>query len=231
VAIGDSIPYNMSTDCPGCTGFIDTYAKKVEAATGRKVEVSNRSEHTGLTLDGLMSELGALTEDLRKADVIVVAIAHNSSELASDEPCGAPLGDNDLPTWSKVTRECAVSAARKYRPMFAELFADVAALREGSPTILRTVNRYNDFIGWDEGGLTPAEDRRTKVVLDAWNDMVCETAVDAGFGCADIYQAFNGPRGLRASGGLLAEDYTHPSQRGNDVIAQVLEDLGFAPLT
>src|SRR5690349_9669899 len=34
VAIGDSIPYNGSQDCPGCTGFVDRYARAVEKATG-----------------------------------------------------------------------------------------------------------------------------------------------------------------------------------------------------
>ena len=29
---------------------------------------------------------------------------------------------------------------------------------------------------------------------------------------------------------LLADDYTHPSDKGNEVIARVLADLGYAPL-
>jgi hypothetical protein len=29
VAIGDSIPYNSPQDCPGCTGFVDRYARAV----------------------------------------------------------------------------------------------------------------------------------------------------------------------------------------------------------
>jgi lysophospholipase L1-like esterase len=39
-----------------------------------------------------------------------------------------------------------------------------------------------------------------------------------------------GPDGLKPSGDLLGKDYTHPSDKGNEVIARVLEDLGFAPL-
>ena len=230
VAIGDSIPYNAPTDCPGCTGFVESYAAQVEEATGQAVQVTNRSEHTGLQVEGLVASLDASADHLREADVILVGIAHNSTELASDMPCGAPLGANDLPEWSEVDRQCAVAAAKKYRPVFAKLFADVAALREGSPTILRAVNRYNDFLGWEEGNLTPGEDRRTKVVLDAWNGMLCETATSAGFGCADIYAAFNGPDGLDPSGELLANDYTHPSQKGNDLITSVLTEMGFEPL-
>lgn len=92
------------------------------------------------------------------------------------------------------------------------------------------INRYNDWIGWEEGSLGPAEDRKTKIFLDARNAMLCEAAGASGFICADIYEAFNGPDGLRPSGELLAADQTHPSNEGNALIADVLADLGFAPL-
>jgi len=60
--------------------------------------------------------------------------------------------------------------------------------------------------------------------------MICKAAQANGFTCADIYHAFNGPDGLTPSGDLLAKDYTHPSDKGNEVIARVLADLGYAPL-
>lgn len=123
-----------------------------------------------------------------------------------------------------------MASAKEYRPQFESLFADIAAMRRGEPTILRTINRYNDWIGWDEANLGPAEDRKTKIFLDTWNAMLCEAAEASGFTCADIYEAFNGPDGLTPSGELLAADYTHPSNEGNELIADVLADLGFAPL-
>ena len=57
VVIGDSIPYNDTGDCPGCTGFVDRYADALAKATGREVETSNLSQHNGLTLPMLMDEL------------------------------------------------------------------------------------------------------------------------------------------------------------------------------
>ncbi len=59
VVIGDSIPYNSSADCPGCTGFVERYADALAEATGRKVETSNLSQHNGLTLPMLMDRVGA----------------------------------------------------------------------------------------------------------------------------------------------------------------------------
>jgi hypothetical protein len=105
---------------------------------------------------------------------------------------------------------CADASAEKYRPQFEALFSKIAALREGKPTILRTINRYNDWIGWDEANLGPEEDRTTKVILDRWDAMLCAAAEENAFGCADIYRAFNGPDGLEPSGDLLGAGL-HPS--------------------
>jgi hypothetical protein len=152
VVIGDSIPNNSPQDCPGCTGFVDRYAKAVQTATGRSVQVANLSQHTGLTLPGLLDELDQFRDELAAADVIVVGIAHNSNELAAEEPCGkslmsAPGSVFSLPDWSAMDRECATRSAQKFAPLYDKLYAQVAAWRQGKPTILRTINRYNDFIG------------------------------------------------------------------------------------
>lgn len=229
VAIGDSIPYNSPGDCPGCTGFVDQYAKAVEKATGKHVTVQNLSQHTSLTLPQLLDELSSFKQSLSAADVILVGIAHNSFELNADAPCGRPV-INETPVWSVVDARCATKSAAKYQPMYQKLYSQIAAWRDGKPTILRTINRYNDWIGFADAHLTHAQDLKTKMMLDPWDKMLCSTATANGFACADIYHAFNGPTGTKAAAGLLGPDYTHPSQRGNDTIERVLETLGYAPL-
>lgn len=230
LVIGDSIPFNAPEDCPGCTAFADIYAQELGQATGQTVEVQNYSDHTGLTVERLLQEMSPLRQYIADADAIVIGIAHNSFELATDRPCGRPVTDEGLPQWDAVDAGCAADSAAASRALYDRLYSRVAALRGDNPTILRTLNRYNDWIGWPDGNLTPADDRRTAAMMDAWNAMLCESAERHGFACADVYRAFNGPDGLRPSGGLLADDYTHPSQRGNDIIAEVLTDLGFEPL-
>jgi hypothetical protein len=76
-------------------------------------------------------------------------------------------------------------------------------------------------------GITASRD-----VLEPWNAMVCKAAEASGFMCGDVYHAFNGPDGLKDIGGDLTASRAngHPSDKGNEVIAQVLIDLGFAPL-
>ena len=86
------------------------------------------------------------------------------------------------------------------------------------------------MIGWLEGHLTPAQDQQTRVLLDAWNTMLCAAAEKVGFTCVDVYRAFNGSDGSTPSADLLAPDYTHPSDTGNAVISELLASTGFAPL-
>ena len=229
VVIGDSIPYNSPDDCSGCTGFVDQYAVAVEKATGKHVTVQNLSQHTGLTLPQLLDELESFKQPLSAADVILVGIAHNSFELNADAPCGRPV-INDAPIWSVVDARCATESAARYKPMYQKLYSQVAAWRDGQPTILRTINRYSDWIGFADAHLTHAQDLKTKTMLDAWDTMLCATATSNGIVCADVYHAFNGTDGQKAAGGLLGPDYTHPSQLGNDKIESVLEALGYAPL-
>ncbi len=231
--IGDSIPYNDPFDCPGCLGFVDRYADALATATGLEVTTSNLSQHNSLTLPMLMDELEDFKDPLSSADAIIVGIAHNSFALNGDQPCGTTFNEetNTMEDWSKVTPQCAVSSAAEYRPQYDELFDSIALWRKGKPTLLRTIDKYNDWNGWEAAHLTPSQVHRTVIMHDAWNRMLCESAERHGFGCADIYHAFNGKDGTKPSGDLLAEDYTHPSQAGNERIARVLIAQGFKPLT
>ena len=233
MAIGDSIPNNLSTDCLGCTGFVDRYAQALARATGKEVTTSNLSQHNGLTLPMLMDELELFKDDLSSADAIIVGIAHNSTVLNSDTPCGTTWnGDGtNLEDWTKITPECSKAWAAEYRPQYDELFATIASWRDGQPTVLRTINRYNDWIGYEDAPWTPQEVMRTVFVFDDWNRMLCASAEAHDFACADISHAFNGPNGRKPSGDLLAADYTHPSDEGNQRIARVLIAQGFKPLT
>jgi lysophospholipase L1-like esterase len=232
VAVGDSIPFNKPSSCPDCTGFVDRYAASILAATGHPVQVKNLSELGGLRIDGLLWEVQNDSDRrgaLASADIIIVGISFNDvAWLRNDDPCDGPTSED--PDWSKFNTTCAVTAAEIFRPKFESLYAQIVALRDGKPTIFRTINRYNDWIGWTGGNIPPEATDATRAILDAWNAMVCKAAQENGFICADIYHTFNGPEGILPSLDLLARDYTHPSDKGNEVIARVLADLGYAPL-
>jgi lysophospholipase L1-like esterase len=230
--VGDSIGYNLPADCPGCTGFVHRYAEALGEAAGEPVKEFNLTEHNGLQVDMLLSELEAsetMRAALSDANAIVVAIAHNDNPLnRDDDPCDGPGGES--PDWSKFTDACLAEVAETFRPKYEELFGRIAALREGKPTILRATNRYNDWIGWPAHPVSAYGVKATAKVIASWNDMLCGAAEANGFTCVDLSAAFNGPSGRRSAGDLLAADYIHPSDKGNEVIAETLVELGFAPI-
>jgi hypothetical protein len=76
-----------------------------------------------------------------------------------------------------------------------------------------------------------------KIGASGYSHVVAENEREGEeFGCADLSKAFNGPDGMKPSGNLLGNDYTHPSGNGNGngngngTISRVLAELGLAPL-
>jgi lysophospholipase L1-like esterase len=245
VALGDSIPYNLEDDCPGCRGFVDQYQLDFQKASGHPVTPRNLSKHTGLRLQGLLDDLAnpSTQASVAQGDAIIVGIGFNDVPFnVDDDPCdGATQWDTReqaIAGAKQITAACMKKWTDKMRPKFEEMYSQIAALRAGKPTILLTIDRYNDNPGWCEnrtcawnGPTTPKEVvAATKLAVDAWDEMMCEAAVKNGFTCVDIYHSFNGPDGLQAAGDLLAADYTHPSQAGNDRIAELLAAEGYDPV-
>jgi lysophospholipase L1-like esterase len=228
VAVGDSIPFNSSQDCPLCTGFVDRYAEAITMATGHPVTVQNLSQHTGLQTDDLLQTVENnpnWQKALANADIIIVSIGHNDTAWGrDDDPCDGPSNED----WSKYNETCATAAAEVFRPKWESLYSQIVALRAGKPTIFRAVNVYNDWIG--VSGTSPEATDASRIFLDAWSAMICQAATSDGFTCADIYHAFNGSDGRTPAVDLLAKDTVHPSDKGNEVIARVLTDLGYSPL-
>jgi len=231
VVVGDSIAYNSPMACPDCYGFVDWYAADITEATGHPVNVQNFSK-LGIGIDGLLEDLETNTsrrDALANADIIIVGIAHNDTAWnRDDDPCDGPSGDN--PDWSKYNASCAAEAAETFRQKFENVFTQIVALRDGKPTIFRTINAYNFWNSQPGLDISPEAMNAARDVLDAWNAMICKAAQENGFTCANIYNAFNGADGLTPSPDLIAKGNIHPSDKGNEVIARVLTDLGFAPL-
>jgi lysophospholipase L1-like esterase len=234
VVVGDSIPFNSPDDCPGCTGFVDRYAAAITLVTGHPVTVQNLSQHNGLQIDGLLAELAndqPRRVALAGADIVVVSIGFNDiGWIRLDDTCDGPTPDTEPMDWTKYTAACGTSSAASFKPKLERIYADIVALRAGKPTILRTTNRYNDAIAasWSAGKGEALKGSRA--VVEAWNAMACKAAQLNGFVCVDIYHALNGPDGAKPLGDFVGKDETHPSDRGNEVIAGVLTDVGYAPL-
>ena len=100
VAIGDSIPFNLEEDCPGCTGFVDSYAGALEAELGEPVAVVNRSRHDGARTIDIVEQLHSdelLLTQLATADVIIVSAGFNDQPPFGNahDGCPEPVTDTD----------------------------------------------------------------------------------------------------------------------------------------
>ena len=110
----------------------------------------------------------------------------------------------------QVTARCAVSRSGVPPPVRRDV-RHVASWRDGRPTILRTIDKYNDWIGLEDAHLTPDQVQRTVFMHDAWNKMLCESAETPRLPLRRHLPRLQRPNGAKPSGDLLAGDYTHPS--------------------
>lgn len=228
-AFGDSIAGEPGSLCRDCKPFVDRYGEALAASSGQTVAVRNMARPS-LRVEQLLRDL-MNRSTLPEADAIIVAVGNSDAPWnITNDACDGTATSVDLVPWEMYTDLCISAEVERFRPTFDAVFKRLVDLRAGQPTIYRAINRYNDWIGF-EGGEVPPEAVEVSVSYnDAWNAMICETAEANGFACADIATAFNGDDGRTASGELLAPDYIHPSDKGHELIADVLVELGFAPL-
>ena len=148
-----------------------------------------------------------------------------------DDPCGA-ASDYPVIEWSKITDRCIDGVASDYEQALDEILTEVEELRGGEPTALRLANVYNAVIGnhvdpsWD----SPDAAAPSIATNDLFAQVQCDLVEQHGGECIDVYRAFNGSDGSKPASELLASDYTHPSAKGHEVIADLLERSGTGPL-
>jgi lysophospholipase L1-like esterase len=233
VALGDSIPYG--SDCGGCTGYVDLYARRVGKALGRPVKAVNRAEHNNLNSTRLLAQVrnsSSMRAAIARADIVTLTIGHNDTPwVLSDDPCDGSASDTDDQNaidWPSYASQCSATLAARLGKNITGILGQIKRLRAGKPTLIRVTNFHNDNIG--DPGVPRAADSPTKVVVDRFSRAICTAAKVKGVRCADVYHAFNGPNGTRFDGRYVASDHVHPNQRGHTLIAALLAKLGYAPL-
>ncbi len=235
VAMGDSIPFNSADDCPGCTGFVTSYARALETELGGPVTVVNRSRHDGARAIDIVDQMqsdATLRSQLEAADVVVISIAFNDQPPFSDphDACPPALGpsasDTDaIQAAAATSRECIDSVVPVTRGQVAEVFAGI---RRAAPhAAVGVLAPYDTWRGWSF--LDQFDEETRSALLDAeaywfrtWNPALCGEAAAIDAVCVDVHRAFNGADGTDPAGDFVGGDYTHPSQKGNDVIRDLL---------
>jgi lysophospholipase L1-like esterase len=232
VVIGDSIPYNSPDDCPGCAGFAETYALALSEEGDGTYFVDNRSRHDGAQAADILEQVesGSLDDVLAGAAIVVVSAGFNDQPPYSREDGACSVGDlsTDEATFAAIiatTPDCIGTQTDLTR---AELRGVLQRVRELAPEAsIMALTAYDGWTGWptlDQAGpeTAAAVSQVITASLEAWRTAVCDEAAAVDGVCVDLLAAFNGPDGKTPSGDLLADDYAHPSQAGNDRIRDAL---------
>jgi lysophospholipase L1-like esterase len=180
----------------------------------------------------------ALRGELAKADIVIVSVGANNAlpDYGDPPPGGFPAGcdavapgiaDPIIGHIVATTRRCNEATASAWAKDYDTIFAKIAELRAGKPTVFIALNVYDANIDNPDikTAMVAATFKATeKVIVDAydkWHAMLCREAQANQFSRVDLYHLMNGPDGAGEVGDL-AIDGTHPSQKGNDMIAALL---------
>jgi lysophospholipase L1-like esterase len=239
VALGDSITAGHDLLGGSREGFVPRYEAFIEADTGVPVDLVNLGVD-GQSSSGLLRTLRegarvrhhvrgaeALTLDIGTNDLL---LAHSMYVRGEPRPCGGSDG-----------QRCLRTATARFKANYDAILQEIKALRGGRPTVLRAATLYDPFVSGDKkrdshGGDGAKNDFEVfDAYYSAFNDHIATTATLNNVPYADVHRAFNGPTGgqdPRETGHVLPlpEDGIHPSNPGHAAIADLMRNLGYAPL-
>jgi hypothetical protein len=116
----------------------------------------------------------------------------------------------------------------EYREALERIAVDIKRLRDGQPTIIRTIQIYSPGVGkWEEAGVYDE-----CMACDTYARDAEKAAADAqGVLIASAWDEFNGPDHTEdpTEKGYIAGDGYHPSAEGAQVMADLLHELGYEP--
>ena len=225
VALGDSIPLNDPGDCPGCTGFVESYAAEVGADD---VNLARGGALTRSIAEQVTS--GAVADELADADLVIVSWGGNDLPPYRQgyQPCRVREPRSALEAVDGVAATTTECVDRVTRRLARAVSGALAALDGQAPDAeVAVLAPYDFWLGSPVLEGAPPGSRRAALrvvayAVRSWRDALCAIAAEADATCIDLYAAFNGADGSRAAGELLAADHTHPSQAGNDLVRDLL---------
>ena len=221
-ALGDSLAFGILDLSRG--GYVPRYGSYVQSDTDSIVALNNLGKN-GWTSSQLLIALrtdSAFRTSIANSQVVTWNIGGNDFLRAASSYQNGTCGGAD-------NEECVRSTAANFKANWSAIIAEILTLRSTSNTVIRTMDVYNPFVGVSNYQVL-------KAYLDDVNQYIASTTNANNIPCAKVYRAFNGPNGDEDAGskGYLSPydpSGVHPSDLGHKVIADLLRNLGYAPLT
>ena len=225
VGLGDSIP--AGDGCAGCVGFLDLFGQTVSRDTSVRVGVTNLGVG-GWTSADLLTSLTSdadAADTISGADIVTVTIGANDFNPMFDTFVAGHCGGAD-------GLACFQPAMVDLESNLTAILARIWELRDGRPTALRVTGYWNVFLDGAVAARSygPALQRTSAALTEQANDVIKTVAEAEHARYVDLFTPFKGVDGDQDDTELLAPDGDHPSQAGDQRIADSLTTLGYAPL-
>jgi lysophospholipase L1-like esterase len=221
-------------------GLGKAYAPLIEKDVGVKVVLEDYAVG-GLTIGELLNalkneapirnDLSGLSAAISDAEVVVMYVASPDGSFIPENQWEAD-GCIDVSTGYIPVNpliNCNPAALEQYTTDLKWIWGEIFRLRNGNPTILRSMDLYNPWISmWNEKDIYLACTRCWENQNNAFR--LAAEAYHIPF--VHRYDAYNGvnhdedPR----EKGYIRSDGTHPSDLGAQVTAELLAQLGYDPV-
>lgn len=213
-------------------GLGQAFAKQIEKDVGVKVALDNfaignlsagevlQVLQTGKGTSSTLEELPAV---LKRADVVVM---FGNPMLSVD----AATADSINYCFSRFApAPCSPKSFEKYSADLKGIWAQVIELRSGQPTILRAIDVASPFVNdWKKHQTFEA----CTVCWECVSNAAHQAAEAYHIPFLSRYDLFNSPQHDQdpADNGYIGSDGVHPSDRADQLTAELLSKLGYEPM-
>lgn len=217
-------------------GVADKFAENIERDTSKKVQTHNYAigDLSALqVLKALQTEpesldngtFKSLQASVSEAEVIVFF----ANPRGDPSEGGVEGGLENCIRLEPPPYDCTLELYEPYIEILKAVYKEILALRNGKPTIIRAVDFYNPLISIHRE--RNMENECTQC-FEIFNKAVRQAADTFNVPLISVYNAFNGsnhdenPRDK----GYIRDDGIHASDKGRQVIANLLSDAGYEPI-
>lgn len=213
-------------------GVVDIYASYVAEDLGIVIDVNDQwmgGLAVGEVLASLNGEpnpnmdLSRMSEYIKEAEIIVFygnPERSQSTKNPGDWSCGESTVD------ACYVNACGIETFDLYIKQVKEIYSIIHTLRKGQPTIIRAYDAYNPSINQhcSQYGVYVE-------CLQCWenyNKAIHMAADEMGVPVANVFDAWNGPDHTQDPNDKgYTWDGEHPSEKGAEVIANLVRGLGY----
>ena len=222
-------------------GFPRYYASYMEKDLGVKVTIYDKTVG-GLSAADILGRL-RIDESLRKlvSEAEVVTLIGNPNLSMGDTPESLEkyIEWQEQPSWDedctdndsyRLPGDCSPEIFESYIENIKGIIEEILSLRNGMPTIIRAMDYYMPLYSeWKEWGIQ----EECTCCWENFNNAIHQAAAAYNVPVARVYDAFNGPNHDEdpREKGYIGPDGVHVSEAGQKVIADLMQKLGYKPVT